>query len=108
MRLRGQLPEMNLHRTNVQRTSQALMAGQRRWLEQRRVRLEGLGAQLRALSPEQTLTRGYAIVRTQTGTIVRSGHGLSKGQPLNLRLASGAVDVSVERIQTDLIDDSDL
>lgn len=104
-RLRAQIPVIGSQRTSVQRSSQALMMGQRRWLEQRRARLEGLSAQLRALSPEQTLTRGYAIVRTQTGTIVRTGHGLSKGQLLEVRLASGSIEVNVERVRTDLAED---
>lgn len=99
-RLHGQLPEFSRQRLSVQRSIQTLMTSQRRWSDQRAARLNALNAQLRALSPEQTLSRGYAIVQTQDGAIVRSAHSLQVGQHLNVRLASGGADVRVEHVKT--------
>lgn len=103
-RLRGQLPDLNRHWERVKRSNQSLVASQRRGIERRTALFDGLRAQLRALSPEQTLSRGYAIVRTVEGTIVRSGHDVYSGQALEVRLAEGGVEVRVEQVRTDTPD----
>jgi exodeoxyribonuclease VII large subunit len=56
----------------------------------------GLEAQLRALSPEQTLSRGYAIVRTAKGQVVRSSQELKLGQVVEINLAKGAATAQVQ------------
>jgi len=53
---------------------------------------------LGALSPFATLDRGYAIVRDPTGAIVRDAGSVRVGDPLDVRLARGALDVRVERV----------
>jgi exodeoxyribonuclease VII large subunit len=47
------------------------------------------GAALAALGPQATLDRGYAIVRTDAGAIVRSPHDAPRGTALRLRVARG-------------------
>jgi exodeoxyribonuclease VII large subunit len=59
-------------------------------------RLAGLEAQLRTLSPEQTLSRGYAIVQTLEGQVVRSSQDLQRGQVLKVSLAKGAATAQVQ------------
>jgi exodeoxyribonuclease VII large subunit len=56
----------------------------------------GLEAQLRALSPEQTLSRGYAIVRNTQGQVIRSSQDLKLGQIVEISLAKGAASVQVQ------------
>jgi exodeoxyribonuclease VII large subunit len=56
----------------------------------------GLEAQLRALSPEQTLSRGYAIVRSTQGQVIRSSQDLKLGQIVEISLAKGAASVQVQ------------
>jgi exodeoxyribonuclease VII large subunit len=49
--------------------------------------LEHVKARVRALSPQSTLDRGYAVVRTASGRVVRDpteAHG-----PLRIRVARG-------------------
>jgi exodeoxyribonuclease VII large subunit len=53
---------------------------------------------LAALSPFATLDRGYAIVRDRHGAIVRQAATVAVGDPLDLRLARGSLDVRVERV----------
>ncbi|MBB5830715.1 exodeoxyribonuclease VII large subunit [Brachybacterium aquaticum] len=48
-----------------------------------------LGRQVRALSPLATLERGYAVVQTADGTIVRDAAGADVGQALSVRVAGG-------------------
>ena len=45
--------------------------------------------QIRALSPQATLDRGYAVVQKSDGSIVRTPNKLTKGEMLRLRLAKG-------------------
>jgi exodeoxyribonuclease VII large subunit len=61
-------------------------------------RLAAAGNQLRALGPQQTLARGYAIARDQQGRIVRDAASLGIGQTLDLSLADGAATVSVDDV----------
>ncbi|MEI7571208.1 MAG: exodeoxyribonuclease VII large subunit, partial [Alcaligenaceae bacterium] len=79
----------------LMRAEVSLVAGQQRLLERQRTRLESVGAQLRALSPEHTLARGYAIVRTETGQILRKAIDAQTDQALLVTLAQGELKVRV-------------
>lgn len=57
-------------------------------VERKRAALAQSAARLRALSPKATLSRGYAIVRTESG-IVRSPAAVRPGQPLRVEVAEG-------------------
>ncbi|MCX6434149.1 MAG: exodeoxyribonuclease VII large subunit [Actinobacteria bacterium] len=48
-----------------------------------------LAARVRSLSPEATLERGYAIVITDDGAIVRDASQVAKGSTLDIRVAAG-------------------
>jgi exodeoxyribonuclease VII large subunit len=52
-------------------------------------------ARVAALSPAATLDRGYAIVQTTEGAVVRASTDVATGDPLRVRLAKGAIDVTV-------------
>jgi exodeoxyribonuclease VII large subunit len=52
-------------------------------------------ARVRALSPLATLERGYAIVQTEDGKVLRSALEVEAGAGLGVRLASGALTVTV-------------
>ncbi|MFI5292127.1 MAG: exodeoxyribonuclease VII large subunit, partial [Candidatus Limnocylindrales bacterium] len=54
---------------------------------------------LAALSPFATLERGYAIVRTPDGTVVRDATTVRVDDALEVRLAAGGLDVRVERVR---------
>jgi exodeoxyribonuclease VII large subunit len=58
--------------------------------------LAGLRAQVRALSPQATLDRGYAVVQRDAGGIVRDAATVSKGERLHARVATGTLHVVVE------------
>jgi len=94
-RMGGVLPELDASRASVQRAAAALGSGYRRLQALRSAKLASLEAQCRALSPEQTLSRGYAIVRTQQGAVVRSSREVSQTDTLEVSFAKGAADVQV-------------
>jgi exodeoxyribonuclease VII large subunit len=52
-------------------------------------------ARVRALSPLATLERGYAVVQTEDGTVLRSALEAEIGAELGVRLASGSLGVTV-------------
>ncbi len=56
-------------------------------------------AGLAALDPYATLERGYAIVRGADGRVVVDAGSRSPGDRLEVRLARGALDVSVDGVR---------
>jgi len=62
----------------------------------RAARLEAAARALQALDPRQVVGRGYALVRNEQGRLVTDAAQLSAGQPLQLELARGTAQVSVE------------
>lgn len=55
-------------------------------------------ARVRALSPQQTLDRGYAVVQTQDGHVVTEADSVKAKQKLAVRLASGELGVTVDTV----------
>ena len=58
-------------------------------------RLTHLRQTLRALSPQSTLDRGYAVVQTASGSVARDAVALAAGDALLVTLASGTLDAEV-------------
>ncbi|SFR99147.1 Exodeoxyribonuclease VII large subunit [Agrococcus baldri] len=58
-------------------------------------RLDHLRQTLRALSPQATLDRGYAVVQTAAGSVARDAATLTAGEALLVTLASGTLDAEV-------------
>jgi exodeoxyribonuclease VII large subunit len=68
--------------------------------DQRRARFKSLESQLTALDPYAILARGYSVTRKLSdNTIVKHTENLQPGQRLNIRLASGCIDVLIETIK---------
>jgi exodeoxyribonuclease VII large subunit len=63
-------------------------------LERAERRLGELGSQLRALSPQATLERGYSVVQRADGHVVRAPGDVASGDELRLRLAEGELGVT--------------
>jgi exodeoxyribonuclease VII large subunit len=64
-------------------------------VERRRAVLEQTAGRLRALSPQSTLERGYAIVRAE-GEIVRGSAVLAAGDHVDVQLGDGGFGAKVE------------
>jgi exodeoxyribonuclease VII large subunit len=67
-------------------------------VERKRAALENTAAKLAALSPLQTLRRGYAIVRTERGDVVASTEKVSTGAHVDVTLADGGFGARVEEV----------
>lgn len=57
-----------------------------------------LRARVTALSPQQTLERGYVLMQTEAGQLVRDATLLSPGDTVNVRAATGSLDATVTHI----------
>ena len=66
-----------------------------RLLERSSTRVTELTAQLRALSPQRTLDRGYAIAQLPSGRALRSTNDAPDGTPLLLTVTDGKVFTTV-------------
>ncbi|WNM27988.1 exodeoxyribonuclease VII large subunit [Demequina capsici] len=64
-------------------------------------RTRELAASLRALSPQSTLDRGYAVVRDADGAVVRDAALLDPGDQLLVRVARGTFVASVDDVDLD-------
>lgn len=58
-------------------------------------RLDSEVRHLRALSPQRTLERGYAVVTAAGGTVIRRAVDVSPGDAIDVRLAEGSLLASV-------------
>ena len=98
-RLRAR-PRIALEREGqrLERTHERLRLAPALAVERKRAVLERSAAKLAALSPVQTLERGYAIVRTDSGDVVASTSGLSAGAHVDVTLADGGFGARVEEV----------
>jgi exodeoxyribonuclease VII large subunit len=67
-------------------------------LDIERKELKGVRDQLRSLSPQSTLDRGYAVVRTETGEVLRDAKKVKLGTALHIRVAKGETSATVTRV----------
>ncbi|PRY69335.1 exodeoxyribonuclease VII large subunit [Glaciihabitans tibetensis] len=76
-----------------------------RLLERNGTRIVELTAQLRALSPQRTLDRGYAIAQLPSGLALRRPEDAPEGTPLLLTLAEGKLPTIATKLATAVTDD---
>lgn len=62
-------------------------------------KLEAAQILLEALSPEAALKRGYAVIRLEDGTVLRSGKGVLPDQLLTIQLVDAVIETKVKRVQ---------
>jgi exodeoxyribonuclease VII large subunit len=58
-------------------------------------RLAAEGRHLRALSPSRVLERGYAVVRSASGEVVRQASQVASGDEVHIGLAFGSLRATV-------------
>ncbi len=62
----------------------------------RRSKLAGVHQRLGALNPQAVLNRGYAIITTENGEVVRRVHQVVSGDPLQVQVSDGKFTARVE------------
>jgi exodeoxyribonuclease VII large subunit len=99
-RLRAR-PRMALEREGqrLEHTRERLRQAPALAVERKRAALEKRAAKLVTLSPVQTLERGYAIVRTDSGDVVASSSDVSAGTHVDVTVADGGFGARVEEVR---------
>jgi exodeoxyribonuclease VII large subunit len=82
----------------LERTRERLRLAPVLAVERKRAVLENSAAKLAALSPLQTLKRGYAVVRTESGEVLASTDDVSAGAHVDVTLADGGFGARVEEV----------
>jgi exodeoxyribonuclease VII large subunit len=85
-------------RQGLERAHERLRLAPALAVERKRAALEQSAATLVALSPVQTLERGYAIVRTDSGDVVSSTSDVAVAAHVDVTLADGAFGARVEEV----------
>jgi exodeoxyribonuclease VII large subunit len=85
--------------SRLDRVTTALERGARQNFTAARQRLAPLSAQLAALSPIAVLDRGYAVVYTNSGALLRNAADTQTGETLTTRLARGQIRSTVNAIE---------
>jgi exodeoxyribonuclease VII large subunit len=84
-------------RARLSRSADRLRGAARRAIDTRLLALAAADGRLRALSPSATLSRGYAIVRSE-GRALREPGPLRAGDRLEIELARGSLGARVEEV----------
>jgi exodeoxyribonuclease VII large subunit len=92
---RGAGAALERARSSLARDKERLDRAPALLVERKRAGLEALAGRFQTLSPQKTLARGYAIVRTDNA-IVRSGAELEPGKSVDVELAEGGFGAKVE------------
>jgi exodeoxyribonuclease VII large subunit len=82
----------------LERTRERLRLAPALAVERKRAALENSAAKLGTLSPVQTLQRGYAIVRTESGAVATASGAVSAGERVDVTLSQGGFGARVEEV----------
>ena len=86
-------------RRELRRFAVDLSIRARRSVERRRARVQHVAARIDALSPLNTLARGYAVARDAAGHALGSANAFAIGQSFSLVLRDGQVDAAVTDVR---------
>lgn len=81
--------QLELQRVTLQDVRRRMQQQLMHLISSERQKVEHLRTQVRSLSPAATMDRGYAIVLTTEGAIVREEHQVGIGELMEIRLAQG-------------------
>jgi exodeoxyribonuclease VII large subunit len=99
-RMQRHRPDRQLQqlRTRLEFCRRQLPSLMQRLLQQRRQHWSAAAQLLHSVSPLATLQRGYAIVSTPNGNVVRDARAVASGDTVRARLAQGQLICTVESI----------
>jgi len=95
---RSPLLRLSLARRRLERAEQSLSRLALSVTATRLTRLSHASARLDALSPLAVLSRGYALVYSTDGTLLRNAADAGVGESVRARLASGSLSATVDSI----------
>ena len=90
-----------LQKEQTQQLVHRLQQSQKTYLSYQQTQYKNIGLRLNTVSPLATLDRGFAIVRNEHASIIRSATDITNNEKLRVRFAEGAADCQVINIETD-------
>lgn len=97
--LRSPMAPYTERRLTLDRFSRDMDAAMARILDADRRDIRQMAGQLHALSPLGVLNRGYAMVQSEDGRIVRSTADVAVNQTVSMRLADGRITAQVQAVE---------
>ncbi len=97
--------ELLLSRRRLERAQQQLAGSMATRLSVQRHELDASRRALHALGPLQALARGYALVSTDDGALVRRSSQVLVGDSVRVRLARGALQCTVNEVADEVVAD---
>lgn len=100
-RLQQQNPANTLQKIETQLSflQQRLSRSMKQYLANKGERLHQNALLLNAVSPLQTLGRGYAILQTDSEAVIRDSHDVKKGDLVSARIGHGKLELMVEKVK---------
>ena len=90
---------LNQRRSNLEALRGRLIAVQNQQLAVKKQRFAAITAKLDAMSPLKVLSRGYAMVQTETGQILRSVQNVSLDDSIRITLEDGVLHATVHDLK---------
>ena len=90
---------LNQRRSNLEALRGRLIAAQNQQLAVKKQRFAAITAKLDAMSPLKVLSRGYAMVQTETGQILRSVQNVSLDDSIRITLEDGVLHATVHDLK---------
>ena len=90
---------LNQRRSNLEALRGRLIAAQNQQLALKKQRFAAITAKLDAMSPLKVLSRGYAMVQTETGQILRSVQNVSLDDSIRITLEDGVLHATVHDLK---------
>ena len=84
--------------TQLAYLQQRLANGIKQLLTNKGERLQQNALLLNAVSPLQTLGRGYAILQTDNDAVIRNSRDVKKGDLISARIGHGKLELLVEKV----------
>jgi exodeoxyribonuclease VII large subunit len=100
-KLQQQSPANTLQKfqTQLNYLQQRLTSGIKQTIINKKERLKQHALLLNAVSPLQTLGRGYAILQTESDVVIRDSHEVKKGDLVSARIGRGKLSLTVNKVQ---------
>ncbi len=95
--LQSPLSYLTQRRNALALKSTRLLAAHKQTLHLRKQRFITLTAKLDAMSPLKVLTRGYAMVQSQDGSLIRSVQQVTTGQEIQIQVSDGQLTATVTK-----------
>jgi exodeoxyribonuclease VII large subunit len=85
---------IEIHESEITQLSEQMHFQIDNLLSREAMQIGHLKQQVRSLSPQSTLDRGYAVLRDLDGHVISDAKKVKSGQQLKVRLAKGEIDVA--------------